>query len=338
MLVADVIARIESAAPLKHAAAWDQSGVQVAGKRTTIEKLAVALDPSVECIDAAVLWGADFVLTHHPLALKPSLPTRLNAFHRVLSLLLDRGAWLYAAHTSLDAQPHGPVRWLAEALALHDVQVLEPTASVSGRWFRVLGPEQDIAAFEQRLRAESGVEFFNSGPFSVECVCPANLVHAVRAAAEAVNDNALRIVSQDLDYPEDVVGFGFVGDLPGPMEWSSLARRLVESLNSSSFACAGQIPDSISRVACCPGSGASMLPAVKRAKAQIFITGDLKYHDARTAEELGLFVVDVGHFSLEETMMRIWADQLRARLKPDRVDVAFFAAREGIVRNQADKY
>lgn len=338
MLVADLIAVIENAAPLKHAAAWDQSGVQVAGRATAIKKLAVALDPAVKSIDAAVQWGADFVLTHHPLALKPSLPKRLNAFHHVVSLLLDRGAWLYAAHTSLDVQPRGPVSWLAQALELHCVHVLEPTASVRGRWFRVLGPEQDIAAFQQYLHAESDVEFFNSGPFSLECVCPANLVPAVRAASAAVRGNALRIVSQDLDFPEDVLGFGFVGDLPGPMQWSVLAPRLAEILNGSGFAFAGQIPDSISRVACCPGSGASMLPAVKRAKAQVFITGDLKYHDARTAEELGLFVVDVGHFILEETMMRIWADQLRERLKPERVEVAFFAAHEAIVQNQADKY
>lgn len=338
MLVSEVIAVIEDVAPLEHAAAWDQSGVQVASRRTAIEKLAVALDPSAATVDAATQWGTDFILTHHPLALKPSLPARLNAYHQVLSLLLARDVWLYAAHTSLDVQPRGPVRWLARTLELQDVRVLEPTAVIHGSWFRVFGPEHDIAAFEQALNAEAGIELVNRGPSSIECVCPAGLANAVRTAAVVGAGNALRIVSQELEFPEETIGFGFVGELPRPVDWPVLARSLAESLNNHCHSIAGRIPECITRVACCPGSGASMLSAVKRAHAQVFITGDLKYHDARTAEELGLFVVDVGHFSMEETMMRIWADQLRTRLMPHGVEVAFFPADEAIVRFQAENH
>lgn len=332
MHVGDVIAVVEEIAPPEHAASWDRCGVQVAARRGEVKRLAVALDPSRDCVDRALAWDADFLLTHHPLTLKPGLPDRPDAYHHVLGRLLRQDVWLYAAHTSLDVQPNGPVRWLAKELGLERVSVLEPTGAVRPRWFRVLGEAESLDLFARELKQRPGIEFFDVGPQALELVCSAEAASMVRSALRDVGAS-LRVLSQDLEHPQETVGFGFVGAFCEPLTWDVLAEDLVRILERPVFALAGPVPEKILRLACCPGSGASMLPRVKQAGAEVFITGDMKYHDARAAEELGVLVVDVGHFSLEERMMRLLAEQLHARLSKEGVGVEFFPSRDGIAHD-----
>ena len=73
----------------------------------------------------------------------------------------------------------------------------------------------------------------------------------------------------------------------------------------------GDVPEKITRAAYCTGSGASLLPEAERSGAQIYITGDVQYHAALDAR---ICVLDVGHHSLEEEMMRQAAQMLAGRL------------------------
>ena len=118
MKQSELIRIIERTAPLGIAAPWDKSGVQVASAREDIRTLAVCLDPTPESIRIALSEGADMVLAHHPLTMESRFPDRLDSYHDVLSLLFRADVPLYSAHTSLDANPSGPVSWLAEELGL----------------------------------------------------------------------------------------------------------------------------------------------------------------------------------------------------------------------------
>lgn len=109
MKLADVIHHIERTAPLSIAASWDRSGVQVASGREEIRRLAVCLDPTPASVSRALDEGADMILSHHPLTLEPRFTDRLVAYREVLFLLFRADVPLYAAHTSLDANPVGPV-------------------------------------------------------------------------------------------------------------------------------------------------------------------------------------------------------------------------------------
>lgn len=127
MKIAELIACIEDIAPLTGACEWDNSGVQVLGTREDAARLAVTIDPSPAAVGRALDWGADLVLTHHPLYMDPQPLSRPGYFLDAARPLVASGAWLYSAHTSLDAQPGGPAGWLARALGLTGLSVLEPT-------------------------------------------------------------------------------------------------------------------------------------------------------------------------------------------------------------------
>ena len=118
MKQSELIALIERTAPLAIAAPWDKSGVQVASARQDINRLAVCLDPTPESIRIALSGGAEMILAHHPLTMEGRFTDRLDSYHEVLSLVFRADVPLYSAHTSLDANPLGPVSWLADELGL----------------------------------------------------------------------------------------------------------------------------------------------------------------------------------------------------------------------------
>ena len=103
-------------------------------------------------------------------------------------------------------------------------------------------------------------------------------------------------------------GFGIAGHLPAPLAIADiLAVAGVEHARL-----VGAAPTHrVERVAICPGSGSSLAALAASAGAQLLVTGDLKYHDALDAP---LPILDVGHFSLEERMMRLFSQALRETL------------------------
>ncbi len=277
MKPSDIVSIIENTAPPGIAASWDASGVQVAALRSEISSLAVMLDPSLDNLRRAADAGADFILAHHPLAMKPRFPNVCDGYFMALSLLFTRNIWLYSAHTSLDANPGGPAFWLAHALGLHDLRILEP-----------LPEAQASVVLAGRAKARGGIP-------------------EEETRAEGLPTG---------------FGFGFTGQFPEPLPYADFCTKLADHLGKSDWQCCGPKPQHVSRVACCPGAGGSMLPDALRSGADVFITGDIKYHTALEAEAGGLRILDVGHFILEEEMMRRFADQLGRELS---IPVKFFA-------------
>ena len=118
-------------------------------------------------------------------------------------------------------------------------------------------------------------------------------------------------------------GFGQIGDLPAPLAWEAFLARLAGLVGREVLSLAGPAPRTVARLAYCNGSGAGLAARAARAGADVFVTGDVKYHPA---VEAPLCVVDVGHFSLEEEMTRLFAAELDQGLPG--VEVRFFAGRE----------
>ncbi|GHV52491.1 hypothetical protein FACS1894206_01340 [Deltaproteobacteria bacterium] len=240
MKFCEIIQHIENIAPLCFAAPWDHSGIQVAAKRALVTHLAVMLDPAPDLMERALQSGADAVLSHHPLAITPRLPDRLDNLHAALCLLLKNDVPLYSAHTSLDANPLGPAAWLADAFCLRNRRILERNA---------------------------------------------------RQNAEVTEH-----------------GFGFFGHLPHALSYDAFCEKLRAVTGKTSWRASGPQTREITCMAYCPGAGESLIHAAANLNADIYITGDVKYHAAVDAP---IRVLDVGHFIMEETMMRLFADSLR---------------------------
>ena len=107
------------------------------------------------------------------------------------------------------------------------------------------------------------------------------------------------------------LGFGLAGDLPTPQSLAQIMSALTRHIALSTATVCGPMPERISRLAYCTGSGSSLLREAGASGVQLFITGDVKYHTALEAE---ICLLDVGHHSLEEEMMRRMSELLARRL------------------------
>jgi putative NIF3 family GTP cyclohydrolase 1 type 2 len=67
----------------------------------------------------------------------------------------------------------------------------------------------------------------------------------------------------------------------------------------------------IKKVALCGGAGASLLKQAKQAGADLYLTGDVKYHEAQEAVKLGIVIADGGHFGTERSSMTVLLQRLQ---------------------------
>lgn len=277
MHYSEIINKIEKIAPPRLASAWDRSGLQVAAQQQDIKKIALCLDPTPANLQVAAQSGAEFVLTHHPLFLKPLPMNENNLMVEALRTLFRRDIWLYSAHTSLDQSFNSQAHWLTRELGLINCRVLD-------------------------VQSEGNL----TGEY-------ANLADA-----------------------DGNIGFGVVGDFETPLSYAEFAKRLRKATEIKNCTLCGHKPVTVSRVACCPGSGSSAVYKALESGADIFITGDVKYHPAldlvstlgtmpgKSGAAREFCVLDLGHFSIEEEMMRRWSFELDAALPG--VEVVFIAS------------
>ena len=105
-------------------------------------------------------------------------------------------------------------------------------------------------------------------------------------------------------------GIGRIGFLNKVSSLTSLALTVKEKLNLNFVKVAGDPEIKISQVAICSGSGSSLMKAFLASNAEVYISGDIHYHDARDAESVNRAIIDIGHFASEYLMVEALAQQL----------------------------
>jgi len=122
---------------------------------------------------------------------------------------------------------------------------------------------------------------------------------------------------------EDVdCGLGRIGSLPARTTLADLATEIKARLAIPHIRFAGDPQLPVHRVALCSGSGSSLLKTFFTSGAQVYITGDVRYHDAREVEAHGLGVIDIGHYESEHIILESFAKQLADQMRADGLDIS----------------
>lgn len=118
-------------------------------------------------------------------------------------------------------------------------------------------------------------------------------------------------------------GLGRVGAV-APTTVQAVIDRVAQGFGRAAVRYAGDPWARVERVACCTGSGASLIGAAREAGADAYVTSDLKYHDADRAE--GLPLVTLPHAQVERAVLKRWAKTLERSLAGEGVEVRFAEA------------
>ncbi len=162
--VNDILNYIETLAPRSLKMDWDNVGLNCGSRTAPVNKILVALDPFEHVCREAVEWGADLLVTHHPLIFKP-WPTVTDdaAISRGLMELVRHDISHICAHTNLDCAEGGVNDVLAATLGLENV---EPLGAYGGMMRCGYVPEQSLAQFlgfvKERLGCD-GLRYCDGG-------------------------------------------------------------------------------------------------------------------------------------------------------------------------------
>lgn len=330
--ISDIAGIINKFAPVALAETWDNPGLQVGDPTGSAERIMVALDPCRAAMEAAVSSGCSLLVTHHPLIFNPL--KRISSQDTIGSLLtfaIKNSLSVVSAHTNYDIADGGLNDLLAERLGLHTIEPLKagsPEKLVKLAVFVPTGHEETIrTALVPHLMnlgnyAECSFQAAGTGTFKpLTGASPFAGEIGTRHYAEEIrlefllreNDlnSALKALRKAHPYEEPAFdlypllnkgrqgGIGRIGELSAACTLAEFSVAVKELLGALGVRVVGSGERQVRKVAVCGGSGAFLLHEAAFKGADVLVTGDIKYHEARDAESLGLAVVDAGHYATE---------------------------------------
>ncbi len=347
LTVGDVVAAMQRRYPMSWAEEWDAVGLVCGDPAAAVQRILLAVDPAPAVADEAIDWGADLLLTHHPLLLRGvHSVAATTAKGRTLHRLIRHEVALFAAHTNADNARPGVSDALAEALGLGDLEPLAPQAEAMDKLItfvphadadRLLDSLADAGAGRIGDYERCGYLLEGTGTFrplagasptigsvgDVEQVPETRLEMVLPRERRGAVVSALRATHPYEEPAFDVVelapfgarrGLGRVGVLARAEPLEDFAARVVAALPPTvgGLRVAGDPATPVRRVAVCAGAGDSLLEAAARADVDVYVTADLRHHPADEALQAGgPALVDVSHWASEWPWLAQAAHHLR---------------------------
>lgn len=238
--VRSILDLLSGLAPLKYKQSWDNVGLLCGRADQPVDRFMVALDPFLHVAKEAADYGAQLLVTHHPLLFSLKAVTDQDPIGQTLLFLIEHQMSLICMHTNLDSAPGGVNDCLAAALGLESPTVLavEGTDDLC----------RDYGLGRYGLVEEQSVEAF--ADFVKNALCCEGLRYASAGK------------------PVRMVGV-------------------------------------------CGGSGSDYVAMAKALGCDTFVTGDVKYNGFWDAVDLGINLIDAGHFPTENVVCPYLLNQIQ---------------------------
>ncbi|MFN4246598.1 MAG: Nif3-like dinuclear metal center hexameric protein [Flavipsychrobacter sp.] len=341
IFVKDIMAAIEAYAPVAYQEGYDNSGLQVGDANAAVTGVLLTLDVTEAVLDEAIERGANMVVAHHPVIFSGlKRITGRNYVERIVHKAIKNDVHIYAAHTNLDNVLAGVNAKIAEKLGLVDTEILS-VMSGTLRKLHTYVPVADLdkvrdalfAAGAGQIGKYSECSFGTDGKGTFRAAADANPVVGVAGGArEVANEVKLEVLLEKhnegrvlkalfeahpyeevayevvaLENKNQQLGAGMVGFLPKPMPESEFLGFLKEKMQVGCVRHTALKGTDIKKVAICGGSGSFLLKDTIGAGADVFVTGDFKYHQFFDAEGR-IVIADIGHYESEQYTVEIFAD------------------------------
>lgn len=244
--VKDILEFLDSRAPLDTQLDFDNAGFLCGDAAAEVTRVLVALDITDGVVAEAADFGAELIVSHHPVCFTPMKSvTTDDLTGRKFAAMLRAGISAICMHTNLDAAPGGVNDALCAALGAENLGLLAPEHDTMSRLCRF---------------------------------------------AE-------------------------------PMEYADFLAHVKSVLGANGLRCAG--PEKrVQLFGVCGGAGADFIPDAAARGCDAYITADVKHHQFLWAGELGIALVDAGHFSTENVVVPVLAGWLRERFPELEVKIA----------------
>lgn len=332
MTIKELTTKIEEFAPLALQEGYDNAGLIIGESETTITGVLITIDVTEEVIAEAIEKKCNLIIAHHPLIFNGIKKlNNKNHVERMVTTSIKNNIAIYAAHTNLDNVAHGVNATIADKLGLVNTSILAPKENLlkklvtycpldHARQVRnaIFGAgaghigNYDSCSFnmsgEGTFRAMAGANPFvgeveklhYEKEIRIESIFPEYLKSRVIAAL--LQAHPYEEVAYDIypiENPFSKVGPGMIGDLEAEENTKDFLLRIKQIFKTGCIRHTKIIKEKLSKVAVCGGSGSFLLQNAIAAGADIFITGDMKYHEFFDTDNK-IVIADVGHYESEQ--------------------------------------
>jgi dinuclear metal center YbgI/SA1388 family protein len=342
MQLKEIISVFEQAAPFALQETYDNSGLQTGNPGMEISAALICIDVTEEVIAEALRLKANLIISHHPLIFNgiKSLTGR-NSIERILIRALKEDIAILSVHTNFDSISKGVSFKICEVLNLNNLQVLDPLKNALVKLVFFVPVEQAVYVREKVFEAGAGVignydmcSFNTSGegsfranentnPFvgdkgklhlekeiRVETILPESHIDLVVSAL--LKAHPYEEVAYDL-YPlsnkYQSAGMGMTGELGEEMDEKEFLEYLKEKFNPGCIRHTNFLKRKIKKVAVCGGNGSFLLSKAIACGADVFVSGDFKYHQFFEAENK-ILIADIGHYESEQFTKELFYELL----------------------------
>ena len=346
MKLSDIIDVFESAAPPAGQEKYDNTGLAFGDPGMEINAALLCLDVTEAVIEEAVRLGANLVVSHHPVIFQPLKRLTGSTYpERILVAAITNKIAIYSAHTNLDNVYHGVNLKGCEKLGLQQVSILQPVRNVLRKLVTFVpnasAGKVRSALFEAgaghiggydscsynvegkgSFRASEGThpytgeigELHYEDETRIETVFPSELQsRIIKALLKAHPYEEVAYDIYPLENTYGLAGSGMIGELPEPADARAMLNRIKTVFGCKVIRHTRLVHQTVRKIAFCGGGGSFLIPVAIAAGADMFITGDVKYHQFFDAENR-LVVVDIGHYESEQFTVEIFLDILKKNL------------------------
>ncbi|MBC6307972.1 Nif3-like dinuclear metal center hexameric protein [Listeria sp. FSL L7-1582] len=332
----EYVAVLEGIAPKKYAMDGDPIGLQIGDLARKIRKIMFTLDVLENVVDEAIEKGVDMIIAHHPLLFRPLKKIDFATPQgRIVKKLIKHDIIVYAAHTNLDIVNGGVNDAISDLLGLSETEIIVPTYTETYSKIAVYTPDFAEETIRLALVNNGAGRFsdrYSECTFSIEGTGrflpsdqanptigrPGDLETVQEIKIEAIfpHSEMDRIVKAvKLSHPYEVpvidiypienvtsaMGLGRIGNLPKTIDLEAFIGFVKEKLSIDSVRVIGETNRSVRKVGIIGGDGNKFIHDVKRAGADVYITGDIYYHTGHDLMAIDLPTIDAGHY-MEKVM------------------------------------
>ncbi|WP_109830690.1 Nif3-like dinuclear metal center hexameric protein [Reichenbachiella versicolor] len=331
MKISEIIKKLNQWAPPAYQESYDNATLIVGNDKADLTSALITLDCTEMIVQEAIDSGANLIIAHHPIVFKGLKSiTGKNYVERTVLKAIKNDIAIFAIHTNLDNIDTGVSKKIADIIGLENTKILAPKKELLTKLVTFIPIENkdevlqsifkagagQIGNYDQCSFQLNGTGTFrandNANPFvgnkgelqrepetRIEVIFPSFLQNKIVTALKKSHPyEEVAYYLTDLQNENQEVGSGIVGELSKEVSTIEFLKLLKERFNLEIIRHTHIHVDKIKKVALCGGAGSFLLSKARAQGADIFITGDFKYHEFFDTEDQ-IIIADIGHYESE---------------------------------------
>ncbi len=351
MKIKDIAEIIEEIAPLKLAQGWDNVGLLIGDAQRNVKNILLTIDVTGDVVAEAKKLRVDLIISYHPVIWDGLKKISADGPSGIVYELIRRRIAVFSIHTALDSAIGGVNDGLAEIIGIRNGEPLgDYVDNPAGDNYKLVlfvpvgsAAKVSNAIFTAGAGAvgnysHCGFQSDGTGSFlPLQGAKPAvgkkgklEKVSEVRfetiVPAERIDD-CIAAMKKAHPYEEpafDVFklyndrskfGLGRIGKLEEPTMSGEIIKRIKRYTGAKTIGIVGKEKRLVRRAAVCAGSCGKIINLVIAERCDLYVTGELKHHQALAAQEAPLTCVCLSHSVSERFILKKLARQLQKQIK-----------------------